>query len=64
MGTVSSTSKSKEINSRLYDSQNESSEYEKTINSIKNINNKYNSYQGQSETTENTNGKKVEMKLK
>jgi len=54
MGTVSSTSKSKEINSRLYDSQNESSEYEKTINSIKNINNKYNSYQGQSETTENT----------
>ena len=53
MGTISSTSK--DINSRINDSQNESSDYEfKTLNSIKNTNNMHHSYQGQSETTHNT----------
>lgn len=51
MGTVSSASK--DI-TKKNDSQNTSSEYEiKQLNSIKDINNK-NSYQGQSETTENS----------
>ena len=51
MGTVSSASK--DI-TKKNDSQNTSSEYEiKQLNSIKDINN-INSYQGQSETTENT----------
>ena len=51
MGTVSSASK--DI-TKKNDSQNTSSEYEiKQFNSIKDINN-INSYQGQSETTENT----------
>ena len=51
MGTVSSASKDF---TKKNDSQNTSSEYEiKQFNSIKDINN-INSYQGQSETTENT----------
>lgn len=51
MGTISSASK--DI-TKKNDSQNTSSEYEiKQLNSIKDINN-INSYQGQSETTENT----------
>lgn len=59
MGTVSSVSR--DINNRINVSQDESSEYGfKTLNSIKNINNNYQS-QGQNETAENT---KIELNEK